>query len=122
MDYHEVDYDPFGWVGFDDFYTQSGVAYQDNPEQVWEQKWLALFFHGMEPYYEVRRWLFENNFDWNQISFLRPHCDNINNDQLPVRFLYPGDESTLNQTNYQTAIDRLGGSNNQNARMWLVQQ
>jgi len=121
MDYYEVDYDPFGWADFDEFYTQSGVAYQDDPEQVWEQKWLALFFHGMEPYYEVRRWLFENNFDWDQISFLRPPCDNSNNDQLPVRFLYPGEESTLNQANYQVAIDRLGGSNNQNARMWLVQ-
>lgn len=121
MDYYEVDYEASGWTDFDDFYNNSGVAFANDPIQVWEQKWLALFFHGLEPYFEVRRWLYEVDNDWNQIPFLSPPCDNVNNDMLPVRFLYPGEEASLNGANYQAAVGRLEGGDDQNAKMWLVQ-
>lgn len=119
MDYYEVDYAPFAYTDFNDYYTNSGVAY-DEPIDIWEQKWLALFFTGLEPYFEVRRWMKESNFDWNAIRFLEPTCENVNNDALPVRFPYPGDEQSLNSANYQAAISRLGG-NSQNTAIWLVQ-
>lgn len=119
MLYHQVNPEPFGWTSVDDFYNNSGVAY-DEPTDIWEQKWIALFFHGLEPYFEVRRWYFESGMDWDGIPFLSPPCDNLNDDQLPMRFLYPGEEQSLNAINYEAAVSELG-SNSQNARIWLVQ-
>tara|TARA_B100000949_G_scaffold119432_1_gene105642 strand:+ start:27102 stop:28586 length:1485 start_codon:yes stop_codon:yes gene_type:complete len=120
MAYHNVDLDPFGWASFDDFYTNSGVAYSTTTD-IWEQKWLALFFHGIEPYIEVRRWYFESGNSFDGIPFLEASCGNSNNDQLPLRFLYPGEEQSLNIDNYQEAVEALGGSDSQNATTWLVE-
>ena len=120
LEYHQVDLAPFGWNTYDDFYDNSGVAYSGKTD-IWEQKWLALFFHGLEPYFEVRRWYYESGYSWDGIPFLEPSCQNLNNDQLPLRFLYPGEEQSLNNANYQAAIEQLEGGNDQNARMWLVQ-
>jgi len=120
MQYHDVDLAPFGWANFDDFYANSGVAYSTTTD-IWEQKWLALFFHGMEPYFEVRRWYFESGNSFDGIPFLEPSCGNSNNDQLPLRFTYPGEEQSLNISNYQDAVDAIGGSDSQNAATWLVQ-
>lgn len=117
---HLVDYVPFGWTDFNDFYDNSGVAYSVVTD-IWEQKWLALFFTGMEPYFEVRRWYYESGMSWNGIPFLDAPCSDVNNGQLPLRFLYPGEEQSLNATNYQAAISNLGGSNDQNAKMWLME-
>jgi hypothetical protein len=43
-------------------------------------------------------------------------------DMLPIRFPYPGEEGTLNSANYDEAVSRLGGSNSQNAAMWLIDE
>ena len=120
LNYYEVDYSTFGWNDFNDFYTNSGVAYNAVTD-IWEQKWLALYFTGLEPYFEVRRWYFESGMDWNGIPFLTPPCENLNNDNLPMKFLYPGEEQSLNAENYQAAIQRLGGSNDFNSTIWLVE-
>lgn len=124
MEYYNVNIDVFGWSSFDDFYNNSGVAYDNTILKIWEQKWIALLFHGMEPYFDVRRMVYEannkNNFDVNALSFLNAPCANQNDGVMPVRFLYPGDEQSLNAQNYQNAVDALGG-NNQNARPWLFQ-
>ena len=119
MIYHQVDLAPFGWTDFEDFYSNSGISYSEVTD-IWEQKWLALFFHGLEPYFEVRRWYFESNNDWSAIPFLSPPCQNRNNDELPMRFLYPGSEQSLNSINYNAAVSKNGGTN-QNASIWLVQ-
>ncbi len=119
MEYYKVDLAPFGWTDFADFYSNSGIAFQEATD-IWEQKWIALFFHGLEPYFELRRWYAESGFSWEGIPFLNPSCQNVNNDQLPMRFLYPGQEQSLNSVNYNAAVNELGG-NDQNAQMWLVQ-
>lgn len=120
MAYHLVDYGPFGWSDFNEFYASSGVAY-NTVTDIWEQKWLALFFHGMEPYYEVRRWYFESGNSFEGIPFLDASCGNLNGDALPLRFLYPGEEQSLNSENYQAAVQALGGTDSQNATTWLVE-
>lgn len=120
MAYYQVDVAPFGWSSFDDFYDNSGVAY-DAVTDIWEQKWLALFFTGLEPYFEVRRWYLEGGKGWESIPFMDAACDNVNDDRLPMRFLYPGQEQSLNAANYQEAISRIGGSNDLNADMWLTE-
>ncbi len=53
--YYQVNYSPFGWTDFEDFYENSGVQYQQ-PMDLWEQKWLGLYFTTLNPYYELRRW------------------------------------------------------------------
>lgn len=119
MDYYQVDYAPYGWADFSDFYANSGVAYAAVTD-IWEQKWQALFFHGLEPYFEVRRWYFESGMSFDGIPFLGPTCENSNNDNLPLRFLYPGEEQSLNADNYNAAIANLDGGNDFNAATWLV--
>ena len=120
MEYYLVDLAPFGWSDFEDYYSNSGVAYSEVTD-IWEQKWLALFFTGLEPYFEVRRWYVESGKSFDGIPFLEASCGNVNDDNLPLRFLYPGEEQSLNAENYDEAVNRLGGSNSQNAEMWLVQ-
>nr|WP_296621712.1 SusD/RagB family nutrient-binding outer membrane lipoprotein [Marivirga sp.] len=38
-----------------------------------------------------------------------------------MRFRYPGQEQSLNAANYNDAVDKLGGSNDINASIWLVE-
>jgi hypothetical protein len=121
MMYYGVDFGSFGWNDFDDFYTNSGIAYSGDLDQVWEQKWAAIFFHGLEPFFETRRWHYEVNFNFDEIPFQEAPCENNNGDILPLRFLYPGEEQSLNAANYQDAVEKLGGSDNQNAVMWLME-
>ena len=124
MNYYGVNVEAFGWTGVTDFYNNSGVEYDNTLDKIWEQKWLATFFHGMEPFFEVRRMVYEENngsdFAVDAVSFLTDPCENLNDDQLPVRFLYPGNEQSLNSDNYQEAVSRIGG-NNQNAKMYLME-
>jgi len=120
MEYHQVDLTPFDWTDFEDFYNNSGVAY-DEVTDIWQQKWIALFFHGLEPYFEVRRWYALSGNSFDGIPFLDAACGNGNNDMLPLRFLYPGEEQSLNAENYQAAVNAIGGSNSQNAAMWIVE-
>jgi hypothetical protein len=119
MDYYKVNYAEFGWNDFSDFYQGSGVSFDGELVTIWKQKWLSLFFHGLDPFFEFRRWLHESNFDWMNLPFVAPPCQNNNNNNLPVRFLYPGNEQSLNPTNYSAAVDDLGG-NTQNVKMWIV--
>jgi len=121
MVYRQVDLSSTQWSSFEDFYDNSGVAYSQVTD-IWEQKWVAMFFHGLDTYFEVRRWYMESGKAWEGIPFLDAPCADVNGGELPMRFLYPGEELSLNATNYSEAVDRLGGSNDQNAETWLVSQ
>ena len=126
MTYHGVDVASFGWTDFADFYNNSGVSDRVDLLQIWEQKWLATFFHGMEPFFEVRRMVYEQNsggaLQVNAVPFLNAPCQNVNGGELPVRFLYPGNEQTLNSENYDEAVGRLDQGNSQNSRIWIISQ
>ena len=128
MDYYNVDYDSFGYTSFNDFYDNSTIAHGGSPtlDEIKEQKWLATFFHGMEPYFDTRRMVYEanngNGFETGQVPFLENPCQNINNDNMPTRFLYPGNSISLNNESYQEAIDRFeGDENTQNGVIWIIQ-
>lgn len=120
MDYYQVNYSDFGWENFDDFYQNSGIAFSGQLIDIYRQKWIALFFHGLEPYFEVRRQLHDFDNNWDNFDYLSPTCGNLNDDILPVRFLYPGQEQSLNNDNYREAVNRLG-EDSFNARIWLVE-
>ena len=116
--YYQVNYAPFGHTDFEDFYSNSGVAY-DEVIDIWEQKWLALYFTAMEPYFELRRWyVTAGGFD--NLRFVKaPVGTNFNNYELPMRFLYPGQEQSLNQENYNAAKAQYDGIN---GKMWIIAQ
>ncbi len=83
------------------YYEQEGVAFDlDNAlEQIGTQKWITLYFNGLEGWYNWRRTGFPD---------IQPAIVNSNNDQIPVRFQYPLDQQTLNPDNYQEAVARQG--------------
>lgn len=59
------------------------------------QKWIALFGQGLEAYAEWRR------LDYPQ---LQPAVAGVLNGQIPLRFIYPGTEQSLNRKSYQQAV------------------
>jgi len=118
-DFYQVKYDPYGWSDFDDFYTNSGVAYKERMN-IWEQKWLSLYFTALDPYFEVRRW-YVTMGGWDKIPFLNPPIgSNSNNYELPLRFLYPGQEQSLNSENYNEANSRYSATKLINGKMWII--
>jgi hypothetical protein len=118
-DYYQVNYTPFGWTDFENFYQNSGVNYTSTLD-IWEQKWLSLYFSALDPYYEVRRWYVEAG-GWDALPFLNPPIgNNSNNYELPMRFLYPGQEQSLNAQNYNEANSRYSASKLINGKMWIV--
>jgi len=120
IDYYNADFTSTSWTDFNDFLTNSGAAYDNTLNSIRQQKWLAMFFTGLDNYFELRRWYIQENGDWTQLPFVDAPCSNTNNDALPMRFLYPGNEASLNPDNYFNAIDIMGG-NTQNTKMWVVQ-
>lgn len=86
-----------------DFYTQSQIAYTgtsaERLEKIANQKWVALFFNGLEAWYDWRR---------TGLPALTPGASNLNNNLIPVRFIYPQSEQSLNGTNRNAAVARQG--------------
>lgn len=94
FEYWEVEQDIVAYT------AQPGVAYDNQLETIITQKWLASFLVGLEGWYDFRRTGFP--------SVIVPGPDNVNNDAVPVRFLYPDSEQTLNGDNYQAAVSAFG--------------
>ncbi len=86
-----------------DYFTQTGVAYTgDTTEKLTKiatQKWIALFFNGLEAWFDWRR---------SGLPALTPGSSNLNNDKIPVRFVYPLSEQSLNGPNRAAAVSRQG--------------
>lgn len=98
-----------------DYMAQASVDFDaagDKLERIAAQKWTALFFTGLEPW-----------FDWRRTGrpAMNPAVNNENGDQVPVRFRYPGGEQLLNTANYTEAVGRLNGGDAINSAMWLMQ-
>ncbi len=92
-----------------DYLTRTNVAYgTDNLTKILTQKWLMLNTNGHEAWFNIRR---------TGIPALTPGPDNFNNDQYPVRYLYPENEQATNAVNLGEAISRLGG-NTINSKVW----
>jgi len=79
--------------------------------QINTQKWIALFFTGMEGWFNWRR---------TGVPDLEPSVSNVNSDRIPVRFRYPESEQSLNAENYQKAVDAQG-PDDINTTMWLIE-
>ena len=68
-------------------------------KSIGEQKWIALFGQGLEAFAEWRR------LDYPQ---LQPAVAGTLAGKIPVRFIYPGTEQSLNGTNYKAAVSDQG--------------
>ncbi|MBS7562817.1 SusD/RagB family nutrient-binding outer membrane lipoprotein [Mucilaginibacter sp. Bleaf8] len=83
-------------------YTSSNAVKYDPSnykKSIGEQKWIALFGQGLEAFAEWRR------LDYPQ---LQPAVAGTLNGKMPVRFIYPGTEQSLNGANYRAAVGRQG--------------
>src|SRR5690606_2302467 len=81
--------------------AQAAVQYDEANfrKSIGEQKWLALFGQGLESFSEWRR------LDY---PVLPPAVEGVLNGQIPVRFIYPGTEQSLNGISYKKAVARQG--------------
>jgi hypothetical protein len=101
----------------------SGAAYLAQPsvaltgttaqklERIHFQKWIANYFTGLEGWFEWRR---------TGSPAIVPGPNNLNNNLVPVRFIYPVIEQSLNGDNLKAAVTRQGGTDDLNTKMWLI--
>jgi hypothetical protein len=68
-------------------------------KSIGDQKWIALFGQGLEAFAEWRR------LDYPQLT---PAVAGTLGGKIPVRFIYPGTEQSLNGTNYNAAVASQG--------------
>lgn len=87
----------------DTYLAQAGVAYStaagDWKQKIGTQKWIAMFNNGMEGWTTWRL--------LDQPTLTPP--DGMSMSDIPVRFLYPVSEATLNGTSYDAAAAAIGG-------------
>ncbi|CAN5281984.1 SusD/RagB family nutrient-binding outer membrane lipoprotein [soil metagenome] len=97
------------------YYQQADVTYNGTSEEKLQkiglQKWLALFDHGLEAWFDWRR---------TGIPQITPGPANVNNNRVPVRFIYPTEEQALNLNSYKAAIERQGIDNLDTKVWWDV--
>lgn len=97
------------------YLTQSGVAFTGTDAEklakIALQKWIALYFNGLEAW-----------FDWKRTGMpeIIPGPANLNNNKVPVRYIYPQSEQSLNGTNRAAAVSRQG-TDDLNTRPWIFQ-
>ena len=83
-------------------------------EIIGNQKYLALFWIGMEAYHEYRR----TGYPVLTIGKGAIYNDYI----LPTRFAYPNTTMATNGENAKLALDRMGGENNMKTPVWWSKQ
>lgn len=81
----------------------------DNLKKIMTQKWIANFMNGYEAWIDVRRTGFPQ---------LPIPQDNLNNNKFPVRFRYPATEQAANKSNYNAAVQRIGGDSYDSKGWW----
>jgi hypothetical protein len=86
------------------YLAQSSVKYDaaNFRKSIGEQKWIALYGQGLEAFAEWRR------LDYPQLT---PAVAGVLDKKIPVRFIYPGTEQSLNGDNYKLAVASQGADN-----------
>lgn len=87
------------------YYSQEKVAYtgsqSERLEKIGTQKWLSLYFSGLENWYDWRR---------TGIPNIQPGPAAFET-EVPRRFMYPSSVQALNEDNYRAAVGRQGPDN-----------
>lgn len=84
--------------------------YTDKAQLIAEQKFLSLFWVGMEAYHEIRR------TGWPRLTIGEGTF--YNNNQFPQRMAYSTTTTGTNPDNVRAALDRMGGENNMRTPVW----
>lgn len=96
-----------------DYLSRTGVAYNENNalQLIGTQKWISLFFTGLEAW-----------FDWRRTGYpaLMAGRDNVNEGKIPVRFIYPVSEQNLNGASRDAAV-AAQGADDYNTKVWWDQ-
>jgi len=93
------------------YLNQPAVKYDasDFRKSIGEQKWIALFGNGMEAFAEWRR------LDYPRLT---AGAAGVLDGKIPVRFIYPGTEQSLNGDNYKQAV-AAQGTDDLLTRLWF---
>ncbi|WP_290797119.1 SusD/RagB family nutrient-binding outer membrane lipoprotein [Flavihumibacter sp. UBA7668] len=95
------------------YLTQTGVAYTGTSSEklgkIALQKWVSLYFNGLEGWFEWRR---------TRMPEVIPGPANLNDNKVPIRYIYPQSEQSLNATNRNEAVARQG-EDTQNTATWI---
>lgn len=91
-----------------DYFTNPNVAFNNTLERIMLQKHIALFFVDEQQWFEQRRTGF---------PVLPNNGGLLNNGKMPQRLMYPPNPKILNTTNYQSAVQQMGGDDI-NVLMW----
>jgi hypothetical protein len=94
------------------FVAQDNVKYDaaNWKKSIGEQKWVALFTQGYEAWAEWRR------LDYPLLQVAEAPLNP--SEGIPLRFIYPNSEATLNSVNYEAAVQMIGGTDTDGARLW----
>lgn len=90
------------------YFTNANVAYNGTLERIMLQKYVSLFFVDQQQWFEKRRTGFPT---------LPNNGGLLNNGVMPSRLMYPPNPRVLNTTNYQTAVQQMGGDDI-NVKVW----
>ncbi len=89
-------------------------THPDKLQLIGNQKFLSLFWVGMEAYHEYRR------TGYPELTI--GAGANFNDFILPTRFAYPNTTMATNGANAQEALDRMGGDNTMKTPVWWSKQ
>ncbi|MAZ26547.1 MAG: SusD/RagB family nutrient-binding outer membrane lipoprotein [Cytophagaceae bacterium] len=92
-----------------DYFTNPLAEYDGTLQKILFQKYYALYFVDYQQWFEYRRTGFPE---------LPTTPAMLNDGIMPVRFYYPSDVQVNNNTNYQAAIELLGGPDDINTPVW----
>ena len=93
-----------------DYLSRPGVRFVEAEamSQIMTQKWISLFYTGLENWFEWRR---------TGLPVLKAGPDNQNSGRIPRRLKYPLNEQLQNPQSLQEAVGRQG-ADNINTRVW----
>jgi hypothetical protein len=110
------------------YLTNDGVEWSEDDaiEQIFVQKWLALYGQGFEAWTEWRRSLNYNPMGSNPTDpsgypELSPAQDPILINTIPTRYYYPAKEQTLNTANWREASNAVPGGDDLDGKVWWMQ-
>jgi hypothetical protein len=106
----KASFDYFGAAMPSGYLSHAGVQFSggDALNLIGTQKWISLFFTGLEAWFDWRR---------TNIPAIIPGPSNQNDNKVPVRFAYPVSEQSLNPDGRSEAVARQG-EDTYNTKVW----
>lgn len=101
-------------VAIEDYIAANPYDAANWKQSIGIQKWIALYMQGYQGWIEYRR------LDFTGVLDMPVNGPLVDIEHVPYRRTYPPDEQTLNQTNYQEAVQRQGADDMETKVWWDV--